>query len=57
MRDVGPRDPEDARIAFQRAIGELGQLPIESARQVIANFANLLFDDMKVIDQPLGGRA
>ena len=56
MRDVGPRDPEDARIPFQRAIGKLGQLPIETSRQVIANFANLLFDDMKVIDQPLGGR-
>ena len=57
MRDVGPRDPENARISFQRAIGELGQLPVESARKVVANLANLLFDDMKVIDQPLrGGR-
>ena len=56
MRDVGPRDPEHARIAFQRTLGQLGQLPIEPARQVVADFANLLFDDVKIIDQPFGRR-
>ena len=56
MRDVGPRDPEHPRIPFQRTVGELGQLPIEAARQVVANFANLLLDHVKIIDQPLRRR-
>ncbi len=56
MRDVGPRDPEHARISFQRTLGELGELTVESARQVVANFANLLFDDVKIIDQPFRRR-
>src|SRR6202030_2574046 len=56
MRDEGPRDPEHSRIALERAVGELGQLPIEAARKVVADFANLLLDDMKVIHQPFGGR-
>src|ERR1700720_134504 len=55
MRDVGPGDSEDAWIAFERAVGELGQLAVEAARKVVANLANLLLDDMKVIDQPFGG--
>src|SRR5712672_966340 len=55
MRDVGPGDSEDARITFKRAVGELGQLAVILARKVVANFANLLLDNMKVIDQPFGG--
>ena len=56
MRDVSPRDAENARVPFQRSVGELGQLPVISARQVVANLANLLFDDVKIVDQPLRRR-
>ena len=54
MRDKGPRDSEDARIAFQRTVSKLGQLAVEAARKIVANFANLLLYDVKIIDQPFG---
>ncbi len=56
MRNERPRDSENARIALQRAVRQLGQLAVEAARQVIANFANLLLDDVKIIYQPFGRR-
>ena len=55
VRDERPGDAEYARIALQRSVGKLGQLTIEAARKVVADFANLLFDYVKIIDQPLGG--
>jgi hypothetical protein len=54
MRDKGPGDAEYARIAFERSIGKLRQLTIEAAREVVADFANLFLDYMKIVDQPLG---
>ena len=54
MGDKGPGDAEYARIAFQRTVGKLGELTVKAARKVIADFANLFFDYMKIIDQPLG---
>ena len=56
MRDERPGDAEYARIALQRPVGQLGQLPVEAAGKVVADFANLFFDYMEIIDQPLGGR-
>ena len=56
VRDVSPRDAENARVPFQRAVDELGQLPVISARQIVANLSNLLFDDVKIVDQPLRRR-
>ncbi|MGA8060128.1 MAG: hypothetical protein WB999_17920, partial [Candidatus Binataceae bacterium] len=54
VRDKGPRDAEYARIAFQWTVGKLWQLTVEAAREIVADFANLFFDYMKIVDQPLG---
>ena len=52
MGDESPRYSEDARISLQRTVSKLGQLAIEAAGKVVANFANLLLYDVKVIHQP-----
>src|SRR5439155_1420074 len=39
-----------------KAPGKLRQVPIVGRRQIVANFADLLFDEMVVVEQPLGGR-
>ena len=57
MRDEGPRDSEDARLALQRTVSKFGQLAIEAAGKIVANFANLLLYNVKVIHQPFGGRS
>ena len=55
--DERPRDTQHARIAGQRALGQLGQLLVIATRQVVADLPDLRLDDMVVIDQPLcGGR-
>ncbi len=54
--DVGPRQAEDARIALERAVRELGELPVVARRQVIPDLAELLLDDVEVVDQPLRRR-
>jgi hypothetical protein len=37
-------------------VGELGQLPVVVGRQVVADLAELLLDDMEVVDQPFRRR-
>ena len=54
--DEGPGDPIDPRIAVERAGGELGQLPIESRRQIVPDLAQLLVHDVEVIDEPFRRR-
>ena len=56
VRDEGPGQPVDARISLQLSRGQLGQLPIEARRKVLLDLADLLFDDVEVVEQPLGGR-
>ena len=56
MRDEGPGQSEHARIALERPVRQLRQLAIEAARKIVADLANLLLDDVKVVDQPLGRR-
>ena len=53
MRDKSPSDTEDTRVALERPVGEFRQLTVIAARKIVANFANLFLDDMKVIHQPL----
>ena len=48
--DTGPRDAEDTGIADERTVGELRQLPIEARRQIAADFADLLFDQMVIVE-------
>ncbi len=51
-----PRDSENARESLQMSFGELRQLSVEARRQVVVDLANLLLDDVKVVDEPFGGR-
>ena len=56
VRDERPGEPVDARVAFERTVGELGQLTIESARQIVPDLPQLLVHDVEVVDQPFRGR-
>ena len=46
----------DARVAGELAGGELGQLAVVAARQVLAHVADLGGDQVVVVEQPLRGR-
>ena len=48
--------PNTRGIAGQRTVAQLGQLAIEARRQVGADLADLLFDEMVVVEQPFRGR-
>ena len=52
VRDECPGDSEDARISLQVTGGKFRQFAIKARRQVVANFAKLLFDDVEIVDQP-----
>ena len=52
VRDEGPRQPEHARIAGQRTIGQLWQLPVIAGWQVVTDLTDLRFDDVIVVDKP-----
>ena len=54
--DEGPGQAEHPRISRERPVGELRQLPIIAGRQGGADFANLPFDEVVVVDQPFGRR-
>jgi hypothetical protein len=51
-----PRNPENARKPLQMPFRELRQLSVEARRQVVVDLANLLVDDVKVVDEPFRGR-
>jgi hypothetical protein len=53
--DEGPGQPEHARVALKMAVGQLGQLPVESDRKILPDLAELFLDDVKVVDEPFGG--
>ncbi len=55
VRDERERDGVDARVVGEFPRGELGQFVVKTLGQVFADFAQLLLDDVEVIDQPLGG--
>jgi hypothetical protein len=52
MRDKGPCDAEYSRIADKRSIQKFRQLAVIAGGQVGADFTDLLFDQMIVVDQP-----
>ena len=56
MGDVGPGDAVDARQAAQRLGRELRELPVVIAWQALADLKQLRFDQMEIVEQPLGGR-
>ncbi len=56
MGDERPGHPEHARVALKRPARELRQHSIETGREILADLADLLFNEVVVIEQPLGGR-
>jgi hypothetical protein len=56
MRDESPGEAEDARISFQRSVRELRKLAVEAGWKIALDLADLLIDDVKIVDQPLGRR-
>jgi hypothetical protein len=56
VRDVCPGQAEDARVALEIPVGELRQLAVVVRREVVADFAQLLLDDVEVVDEPFRGR-
>ena len=56
MRDEGPGDAEDPRIAGEGSGSELRELPVVGRGQIIADLADLLLDEVIVVEQPFGGR-
>ena len=56
MRHEGPGDSVDSRIPGQWPLGQLGQLPIEPGREIVADLPQLLVDDVEVVDEPFGRR-
>ena len=53
VRDELARERVDARITGERAIGQLGQLQVVAARQVLPDLADLILHDMVVVAQPV----
>jgi hypothetical protein len=56
MSDIGPDKTEDPRIAPKRAIGELWQRSVIAGWKIVAAFADLRRDLVKVVEKPLGCR-
>ena len=56
VSDVRPRQADDPGIPLEVALGELGQLAVVVRGQVVADLAQLLVDDVEVVDEPFGGR-
>ena len=54
VRDERPGDAEDARISLEGALRQLRQLAVEAGGQVFADLADLIVDDVEVVDEPLG---
>ncbi len=53
--DEGPGQTEHARIPLQRPARELRKLAVEAGWEIVLDFADLLVDDVNIVDQPLGG--
>jgi hypothetical protein len=56
MRNKGPGEAEHARITLQRPVRELRKLAVIARRKIGLDLADLLVDDVIVVDQPLGCR-
>ena len=54
MSNKSQRQRVDAGIPAERLLHEFGQLLVVSRRQVSADLAQGIFDDVEVVDEPLG---
>src|SRR5260370_13005486 len=55
MSDEGPGNSEYTRIAGEWTVRQFGQLAVKCGRKIVPDLANLRLDDVKIVDQPLGG--
>ena len=55
MGDIGPYHTKNARVPGKMAFGKFWQLTIEARWQVSPGLMHVLFNQMVVVDQPLGG--
>ena len=55
VRDEVPGESEHAWVALKRPFGELGQLAVEPGREIFADLAHDVVDDVEVVDEPLRG--
>ena len=56
VRDQSQGNGVNPRIVFEFALSEFWELVVVALWKIFANLSQLLFDDVKVIDEPLGGR-
>jgi len=56
VRNKRPCYFEDARISLKRAFGQLWKLTVITGRKIGLYLADLIFGDMKIVDQPFGRR-
>jgi hypothetical protein len=54
--DERPGDAENARVSRQRPDRELREFPVVALRKVLADLADLRFDDVVVVGEPFGRR-
>jgi hypothetical protein len=55
--DEGPGKTKYPGIASEWPLSEFRQLAIVAGRQVISNLANLLLDEVIIVEQPFRGRS
>ena len=56
MSNKSPRDSEDARIALEWPTRQLRQQAIVARWEIVLDLADLLIDDMEIVEQPFRGR-
>ena len=55
VRDIGPSQTQHPRIARKGAVDQFRQMSVIADRQIVFDLAQLLFDNVKVVQQPFGG--
>ena len=55
MGDIGPGQTENPRVSGELTLGQLGQLAVIAGWQIVADLAQLLFDQVKVVQKPFSG--
>ena len=56
MGDESPGKTENSGVSSQMSFGEFRELGIVTGRQIVLDLPDLLFNDMEIVEQPLGGR-
>jgi hypothetical protein len=57
MANQADRDLVDARVSRERACSQFGQLLVVASRHARADLAQVLLNDVEVVEQPFAGRA